>query len=178
MRELEPGTPAIAVVGALHRRAEATVALVGHEPQLSRLASLLCTGDEHALTLDLKKGGAVLVDDGTLRWALPPKVLRGFADGRGGRTRDTRRLKGGAMKRFTEGEARTIGEQLGIDWESSPFDVEQFRSGMDIELEHSDVTGGEPLTTGKIALAHLHEFADYYTRLEAMEEQARLEHAV
>ena len=82
------------------------------------------------------------------------------------------------MKRFTEAEARAVGEQLGIDWASSPFDVEQFRSGMDIELEHEDVTGGDPLTTGKIALAHLHEFPDYYTRLEAMEEQAKREHAV
>ena len=85
------------------------------------------------------------------------------------------------MKRFTEVEARSIGERLGIDWASSPFDVEQFRSGMNVELEHglhdprTDVTGDDPVTTGKIALAHLHEFPDYYTRLEAMEEQAKLE---
>lgn len=88
------------------------------------------------------------------------------------------------MKRFTEAEARSIGEQIGIDWASSAFDVEQFRSGMNVELEHglhdprTDVTGDDPVTTGKIALAHLHEFPDYYTRLEAMEEQAKLEHAV
>jgi hypothetical protein len=88
------------------------------------------------------------------------------------------------MKRFTEAEARSIGEQVGIDWASSPFDVEQFRTGMNVELEHglhdprTDVTGDDPVTTGKIALAHLHEFPDYYTRLEAMEEQAKLEHAV
>ena len=60
----------------LHRRAEQSLALVGHEPQLSRLASLLCTGDEHALTLELKKSGAVAIDGRTLRWALPPKALR------------------------------------------------------------------------------------------------------
>ena len=32
--------------------------------------------------------------------------------------------------------------------------------------------------TGKIALAHLNEFPDYYTRLERMEEQAKREHGV
>ena len=50
--------------------------------------------------------------------------------------------------------------------------------GMETELEHgtadpaTDVTGDDPLITGKIALAHLHEFPDYYTRLEAMEAEA------
>ena len=55
---------------------------------------------------------------------------------------------------------------------------EQFRAGMDVELEHglgdaeTNVTNDDPLTTGKIALAHLREFADYYTRLERMESEA------
>ena len=72
-------------------------------------------------------------------------------------------------------DARSVGEQLGIDWASSPFDIEQFRAGMDVELEHgtrdaeTDVTGDDPLLTGKIALAHLREFPDYYTRLARME---------
>jgi hypothetical protein len=76
---------------------------------------------------------------------------------------------------FTTNEARSVGEQLGIDWASSPFDIEQFRAGMDVELEHgtrgpeTDVTGDDPLVTGKIALAHLREFPDYYTRLARME---------
>ena len=76
---------------------------------------------------------------------------------------------------FTSNDARTLGEQLGIDWASSPFDIEQFRAGMDIELEHgtrdpdTDVTGDDPLLTGKIALAHLRELPDYYTRLARME---------
>jgi hypothetical protein len=76
---------------------------------------------------------------------------------------------------FTKNDARSIGEQLGIDWGSSPFDVEQFRAGMDVELEHgtrdpeTDVTGDDPLLTGKIALAHLRELPDYYTRLARME---------
>ena len=81
-------------------------------------------------------------------------------------------------ERFTPDEARSVGEQLGIDWATAPFDLEQFRMGMDVELEHgsrdpqTDVTGGDPVTTGKIALAHLKELIDYYTRLRRMEEEA------
>jgi hypothetical protein len=81
-----------------------------------------------------------------------------------------------AKDRFTYTEAREIGEELGIDW--SDFDVEQFRMGLDVELEHgmtdpdTDVTGDDAITTGKIALAHLNEFPDYYTRLKKMEEEA------
>jgi hypothetical protein len=84
-------------------------------------------------------------------------------------------------KSFTAEEAREVGEKIGIDWESAPFDVEQFRIGMDVELEHglhdpsTDVTGNDPIVTGKIALAHLNEFADYYTRLERMEGEAERE---
>jgi hypothetical protein len=82
-------------------------------------------------------------------------------------------------KRFTTEQARAIGAQLGIDW--SRFDVEQFRMGLDVELEHgqrdpaTNVTGDDPLMTGKIALAHLNEISDYYTRLEEMERQAEAE---
>ncbi len=53
--------------------------------------------------------------------------------------------------------------------------------GMNVELEHgsrdpsTDVTGNDPLLTGKIALAHLNEFPDYYTRLTAMENEAKRE---
>jgi hypothetical protein len=88
-----------------------------------------------------------------------------------------------ARKSFTADEARAIGEQLGIDWDSSAFDVDQFRRGMDVELEHglhdldTNVTGDDPVTTGKIARAHLNEFPDYYTRLAQMEEQAKRENA-
>jgi hypothetical protein len=83
---------------------------------------------------------------------------------------------------FTAEEARAIGAEIGIDWASAPFDVEQFRMGMDVELEHgrhdpaTNVTDDDPVVTGKIALAHLNEFSDYYDRLEAMEEQAKREH--
>jgi len=83
-------------------------------------------------------------------------------------------------KFFTLEEAKKIGEELGIDW--SLFDVEQFRMGMDVELEHglhdprTNVTNDDPLITGKIALAHLNEFPDYYTRLAKMEEEAEKYH--
>jgi hypothetical protein len=89
-----------------------------------------------------------------------------------------------APKSFTADEARSVGEQIGIDWASSPFDVEEFRSGMDVELEHglhdllTNVTDDDPLVTGKIAFAHLNEFPDYYTRLERMEEEAKREHGL
>lgn len=79
-------------------------------------------------------------------------------------------------KHFSMEEAQKIGEKLGIDW--SKFDVEQFRAGMDVELEHGKVDPGtnvsndDPLITGKIALAHLNEFPDYYDRLLEMEEEA------
>ena len=84
-----------------------------------------------------------------------------------------------ARDTFSAEEARNIGERLEIDWTASAFDVEQFRTGMDVELEHgardpaTNVTDDDALTTGKIALAHLHEFPDYYTRLNRMEEEAK-----
>jgi Protein of unknown function (DUF5661) len=81
-------------------------------------------------------------------------------------------------KVFTAEKAKEIGEKLGIDW--SKFDIEQFRMGMDVELEHglrdahTNVTGDDPLTTGKITLAHLNEYPDYYTRLDKMENGAKV----
>ena len=77
---------------------------------------------------------------------------------------------------FTPEQAKEIGQNLGITWDK--FDVEQFKRGMDVELEHgtvdsnTNVTDDDPLITGKIALAHLNEFPDYYTRLDKMEEEA------
>jgi Protein of unknown function (DUF5661) len=82
-------------------------------------------------------------------------------------------------RRFTVEEARRVGEEIGIDWPSSPFGVEEFRDGMDVELEHglhdpeTNVTNDDPHVTGRIARAHLNEFPDYYTRLERMEEEAK-----
>ncbi len=79
-------------------------------------------------------------------------------------------------KHFTAEEAKRIGENLGIDW--SKYDVEQYRIGLDVELEHglidphTNVTNDDAIMTGKIALAHLNEFPDYYTRLDKMEKEA------
>ena len=85
------------------------------------------------------------------------------------------------MKSLSAEDARRVGEQIGIDWATAPFDVEQFRAGMDVELEHglhdimTNITDDDPVVTGKIALAHLNEFPDYYSRLELMEDQAKRE---
>jgi hypothetical protein len=81
-----------------------------------------------------------------------------------------------SKKNFSMEEAKEIGEKLGIKWDK--FDVGQFRRGLDVELEHgtvspvTNVTNDDPILTGKIALAHLNEFPDYYDRLEKMEKEA------
>ena len=73
-------------------------------------------------------------------------------------------------------EAQRVGDEIGVDWQR--FDLEQFRAGMDVEYEHgrrdpqTDVTGDDAIVTGKIALAHMKEFPDYYQRLERMEAEA------
>lgn len=79
---------------------------------------------------------------------------------------------------FTADQAREAGERIGIDWSASRFDVEQFRMGMDVELEHgthdpdTNVTDDDVVVTAKIARAHLNEFPDYYSRLAVMEAEA------
>jgi hypothetical protein len=79
-------------------------------------------------------------------------------------------------RRTTIEEARRVGDEIGVDWER--FDPEEFRAGMDVEFEHgshdpqTNVTNDDPVMTGKIALAHMKEFPDYYTRLEQMEREA------
>jgi len=88
------------------------------------------------------------------------------------------------QQRFSAEDARRIGEEIGIDWASSPFGVDEFRAGMDVELEHglhdpeTNVTNDDPHVTAKIARAHLNEFPDYYTRLGRMEEEAKREHGL
>ena len=83
-----------------------------------------------------------------------------------------------ANRHFTSEEAASIAAQLGIDFDALGFDLAQYRMGLDVELEHglrdpaTNVTGDDPLTTGRIALAHLKEFPDYYTRLAALETEA------
>jgi len=126
-------------------------------------------------------------DEGTsLREAALALGVSGFSPMRGpGSVAMISTREGGRMSArhgFSMEEARQIGEQIGIDWATAPFAIEQFRRGLDVELEHglhdllTNVTDDDPLVTGKIALAHLHEFPDYYTRLERMEEQAKRDH--
>jgi len=82
---------------------------------------------------------------------------------------------------FSPAEATRVAAELGLDFPNLPFDLEQFRRGMEVELEHgrrdpeTNVTGDDALTTGKIALAHLREIPDYYTRLAKMETEAEEE---
>ena len=89
-----------------------------------------------------------------------------------------------AKTEFTVDEARDVASRIGIDWTEVQFDLEEFRGGMAVELEHgshdprTDVTGDDPVVTGKIAWAHLNEFPDYYTRLDKMEEAAKRELAL
>jgi len=81
-------------------------------------------------------------------------------------------------QQFTSGQAKEIGNKLGIDW--NKIDLEQFRHGMDIELEHGNVndktnlTNNDPYKTGQIALAHLNEYPDYYDRLDKLEIEAEV----
>ena len=79
---------------------------------------------------------------------------------------------------FTSDEALAVATELGIEFGALRFDLEQFRMGMDVELEHgprdpeTDVSGADPIVTGKIALAHLKEYPDYYARLAVLEREA------
>ncbi len=81
-----------------------------------------------------------------------------------------------AKREFTTEEAQQIGDRIGVDW--SQYDIEEFRMGLAVELEHglhddqTNVTGDDEIVTGKIALAHLKEIRDYYTRLAIMERDA------
>ena len=83
-----------------------------------------------------------------------------------------------SQRMFTAEDARRVGERIGINW--SAVDLEQFRMGLEVELEHgvrnvvTNVTNDDLVLTGKIALAHLMELPDYYTRLMRMEEEARV----
>jgi Protein of unknown function (DUF5661) len=81
---------------------------------------------------------------------------------------------------FSKKEAAAIAYLLGIDFKKSKFDLNEFWVGVNVELEHgtrssqTDVTGDDPIMTGKIALAHLNEFPDYYKRLKILEKEAKV----
>lgn len=77
---------------------------------------------------------------------------------------------------FTSEQARDIGQRVGMDFDK--VDLEQFRIGLAVELEHgshdpeTNVTDNDLELTAKIAWAHLKEIPDYYTRLTIMEQEA------
>jgi hypothetical protein len=79
---------------------------------------------------------------------------------------------------FTPAQARAVADELGIDFARTSFGLEQFRIGMEVELEHgrrdpeTNVTDDDPILTGKIAWAHLKEIPDYYDRLVRLEQDA------
>lgn len=81
------------------------------------------------------------------------------------------------MKRFNQTDAKRIGKDLHINWKE--IDLSEFTRGLNIELEHgskdrqTNVTGNDGKLTGEIALAHLKEIPDYYTRLSKMEKVAK-----
>ena len=80
---------------------------------------------------------------------------------------------------ITTDEAREVAKKLNIDFSKEKFDLFQFVQGMNVELEHgkkspkTNVTNDDLILTGKIALAHLNEFPDYYIRLKKLEEEAK-----
>jgi hypothetical protein len=82
------------------------------------------------------------------------------------------------MLHFTAEEAMGVADKIGLKFDAVAFDVQQFRRGMEVELEHgshdpqTNVTNDDPAITGKIAWAHLKEMPDYYDRLAAMEAEA------
>jgi len=82
---------------------------------------------------------------------------------------------------FTNEQAAAVAGEIGLHLADVPFDIDQFRRGMEVELEHgardpeTNVTNDDPLVTGKIAWAHLREFPDYYDRLAVMEAEAEEE---
>jgi hypothetical protein len=79
---------------------------------------------------------------------------------------------------FTSEQAQAVADEIGIDFSTAGFDLDQFRRGMEVELEHgrrepeTNVTNDDPIVTGRIALAHLRELPDYYDRLDVMEREA------
>ena len=70
-------------------------------------------------------------------------------------------------------EAQVI--QTAVGAEATQITADEFRRGLEVELEHglqfpdANVTNNHPLLTGKIVLAHLKETLDYYSRLEVAE---------
>ncbi|MDO5517488.1 MAG: hypothetical protein Q4F66_08020 [Clostridium sp.] len=89
------------------------------------------------------------------------------------------KFRGDADKKsFSKEEAEQIARSLKLDFNKEKFNFDEFYKGVNVELEHgtrfprANVTNNDPVLTGKIALAHLLEFPDYYTRLDKLEKEA------
>ncbi len=74
--------------------------------------------------------------------------------------------------RISTAEARRIGNKLKVNWDKVRID--QFRMGIEVEWEHRKIVGNKLETIGRIALDHLKEFPDYYTRLKIVESKKKL----
>ena len=80
-------------------------------------------------------------------------------------------------KQFSTKEASDIADKLKVKF--NKHGIEQFRKGLHVELEHgtdasdegvnANLTNDDPVKTGKVALAHINEYPEYYTGLEKME---------
>jgi hypothetical protein len=70
---------------------------------------------------------------------------------------------------FVAEEAWMLGWVLGVDWDNSAFDVDEFRRGLDRELElgrteeDEDGTHLDTIRIAKVALANLRERPDHYS---------------
>ncbi len=78
-----------------------------------------------------------------------------------------------SQAQVTLDEARII--QAAVGDEALQISDEEFKQGLEVELEHgvqysdANVTNNHPILTGMIVLAHLKEMLDYYARLEVAE---------
>lgn len=68
--------------------------------------------------------------------------------------------------RFRKGDAQAAARALGIRFDRERFTARDLAIGMNVEREHYDVTDCNPVTTARIALVHLRERPDYYSRLK------------
>lgn len=106
---------------------------------------------------------------------LRTRMVTNTKEGRWSRWRGEPRRR---VRHMSTRTARRVGDQIGIEWDNVAFSVTDLARGMLVEMEHgrvneqTNVTDDDLLLTGKIAWAHLNEFPDYYTRLDALEEEA------
>jgi len=79
----------------------------------------------------------------------------------------SREQKLGKFEKGDKEDIKALGDKAGVDWNEISY--EELKKGYNVEKEHADTVGDDPLTFIKIAVDHLKEFPDYYTRLKKME---------